>query len=155
MVSLKNCWGLPINPTLTGSGTPEVTTLLCWMLQVSKLPECFGSLQHLTTICRKVAWQQFLCNFCWEPGSLIVAGKAYSQNFRRDISKGTLLIRINNFTCAGIWIHIAGLRRTWSHSCFSKGTPFCKLLRYFEKARHNSSTARVTWALEDCKRKSA
>lgn len=56
-------------------------------------------------------------------------------------------------TLAGVWIHMAGLRRMWSHNCLSRGIPFCRLLRYFENARQSSSTALLTWDLEDWKKK--
>lgn len=54
-------------------------------------------------------------------------------------------------TLAGAWIQMAGLNRMWSHSCLSSMMPFCKLLRYLEKARTMSRTDRVTCTLEDWK----
>ncbi len=52
-------------------------------------------------------------------------------------------------TLAGAWIQMAGLNRMWSHSCLSSKMPFCKLLRYLEKASTMSRTGRVTCTLED------
>lgn len=45
---------------------------------------------------------------------------------------------------------MAGLNRMWSHSCLSSKMPFCRLLRYLEKASTMSRTGRVTCTLEDC-----
>lgn len=52
-------------------------------------------------------------------------------------------------TLAGAWIQMAGLNRMWSHSCLRSKMPFCKLLRYLEKASTMSRTGRVTCTLED------
>lgn len=52
-------------------------------------------------------------------------------------------------TLAGAWIQMAGLNRMWSHSCLRSKMPFCKLLRYLEKANTMSRTGRVTCTLED------
>lgn len=54
-------------------------------------------------------------------------------------------------TLAGAWIQMAGLNRMWSHSCLSSMIPFCKLLRYLEKASTMSRTDHVTCTLEDWK----
>lgn len=54
-----------------------------------------------------------------------------------------------HITLAGAWIQMAGLNRMWSHSCLSSKMPFCKLLRYLEKASTMSRTGRVTCTLED------
>lgn len=53
---------------------------------------------------------------------------------------------------AGAWIQMAGLNRMWSHSCLSSKIPFCKLLRYLEKASTMSRTGLVTCTLEDWRR---
>lgn len=66
--------------------------------------------------------------------------REWNLSTRNVDSKGTL---------AGAWIQMAGLNRMWSQSCLSSMMPFCRLLRYLEKASTMSRTDRVTWTLED------
>lgn len=57
-----------------------------------------------------------------------------------------------SLTFAGVWIQIAGLKRIWSHNCFSRGAPWESPSRYFAKDRNCSSTALVIWTLDDWKK---
>lgn len=59
---------------------------------------------------------------------------------------------LQELTLAGVWIQMAGLKRIWSHSCFSSGAPCGRPSRYFAKERNCSKTALVMCARDDCEK---
>lgn len=60
---------------------------------------------------------------------------------------------VTSFKCtitfAGVCIQIAGLKRMWSHNCFSRGAPWDNPSKYFANDKNCSRTALVIWTLDD------